>query len=687
MLLLFFGYVSAAFLSVYFGRYDGGTAFWAANGVIVAALLCLPLSKSGPLVALCALVNLGLNLSDHLSPERSLLYTGMNLTLSVCVAALARSYCGAATDLSRALRMARFVGITALCVAVEATVGALIVRHGFTTGFPVTVVRWFIGDFLGIVLLAPATIMLMKRGRAGFVGKAGLRERTALLLMLGGLTWIAFSHQGSPAFILIYPLILLASFRLGPTWVYAGVYLVAVIATALTVRGHGPLPGLHLGLQVGESGQLIQMLQLFLFSVFLSALPTTMALAEERRTRAQLARRERVAQQAKVRAELATLAKSDFLALMSHEIRTPLNGILGFGRLLASGEGRPRDRRRYAEIVVSSGDLLRRLLDDILDFSRIAAGGLELKLLPVDLSGLVEEVAAITRVEAEAKGLAMTVQSTGDIADAYLIDDLRLQQILINLLSNAVRFTERGSIDLCVDASPLDPFTDRITVRVRDTGVGVSIAQQKELFSVFSQADASITRIHGGAGLGLALSKSLVDLMDGQIDMSSGPSGSEFRVRIDLRKAEAQSPEDSHGQSEAQRALRVLVVDDHPVNREIASLILQSAGCNVETRDDGAGGVKAATAGAFDIILMDIRMPGMDGFSATRAIRALPGEAGRVPILAVTADVAANGMERCIAAGMNGCIAKPISQEGLIAAMSEVLWPPEPDEKAAVSAA
>lgn len=673
--LLFVGYVGAALLAVYFGRDEyGATSFWAANGVVTAALLCLPARLSFPLVALCFPINFGINVSGGLPIVLNFIYTGLNFALAISVAFLARRYCGASTDLSRMKRMLVFASIAAVCVAVEAIVGSLrqLIQHDWLTYFT-TVSRWFASDFLGIMLLTPATIMLLKHNRKTYEGKAKALERIVLFGALSTLTVVAFMQATLPVFTLIYPLVLLAGFRLGRSWVYLAVYMVAAIAAALTLKGYGPI---HL-FDPPAPWHRMELLQLFLVSIFLSALPTTAALTEQQRAEARLERRERVAQDAKRRAERSAEAKSSFLAMMSHEIRTPLNGIVGFSKLLSRRPDLDPEARRQVDIVVSSSDVLRRLLDDILDFSGIEAGVFELKPAPQSLSLVIDDVAVIVRDLAEAKGLQLKVRSNANSGVVHLIDDLRLRQVLMNLLSNAVKFTDRGSIDLDVDVRPLSGSSDRVVIRVRDTGVGVSSEDQAELFKVFSQADASLSRIHGGAGLGLAVSKALVNLMGGEIGVFSSAGGSEFWLSLDLDRTVVQQGAGEEMALETVHSLRVLVVDDHPINREIAALILQAEGCEVETRDDGASGVKAAAHGAFDIILMDIRMPGMDGFAATRAIKALPGPAGQVPILAVTADVAANGPERCIAAGMVGCVAKPISQERLMTAISEALWPAE----------
>ena len=362
---------------------------------------------------------------------------------------------------------------------------------------------------------------------------------------------------------------------------------------------------------------------------------------------------------------------------MSHEIRTPLNGIVGFSQMLTARRDLPTDVRRQVDMIGRSSDVLIGLVNDILDFSKIEAGRFELDPAPTDLTRTFEDVLAMARPSAEARGLAMHLECALDPAIRHCVDDLRLRQVLVNLVSNAVKFTPSGSVVVSVVDCP-EGEADAIRVAVRDTGVGVPADKLPLLFQPFSQLDPSVARNHGGTGLGLAISKALIDLMDGEIGVDSGPDGSTFWFSVHLPRVTA-SPEVATAsppameEAEAGRPMRVLVVDDHPVNREVASLMLQAAGCEVGTADDGAAGVEAAREGGFDIVLMDIRMPGMDGFAASRAIRALDGPASRVPILAVTADVISNTVQACRDAGMNGHVAKPINQERLFAAMAEAL--------------
>lgn len=674
LLLAFYAFTVAA--CVWAGRTeDNATIYWAANGALVAGLLTLDPRRLWPFLAVCFAINFGVNAADALPVDLNLTYTALNFILSVAVAFGARRVCGAAMDLTRPKRLAQFTLVVALVIGVEAFIGTLILclQRGTWSElreFP----NWFACDFLGLMLAAPAALMLLRRRRLGSGVLTRSAERAIILGALSLLTGLSFFSNFAPGVFMIFPMVLLAAFRLGPSWVYSAVYLVAMVATTLTVHwDRGPIP--MLAQASGVDG--IVMLQLFLVSIFLSALPATSALAERSRSAARLARREAAARDARARAEAAAAAKSSFLAVMSHEIRTPLNGIVGFSQMLTMRHDLPADVRRQVDLIGRSSDVLIGLVNDILDFSKIEAGRFDLDPSPTDLTRTFEDVVAMARPSAEAKGLAVHLECALDPAILHCVDDLRLRQVLVNLISNAVKFTPSGSVAVSVVARP-EGDMDAVSVAVRDTGVGVPADKLPLLFQPFSQLDPSVARSHGGTGLGLAISKALIDLMGGAIGVDSGPGGSTFWFTVHLPREAASTGAGALTASMADEAgagrpMRVLVVDDHPVNREMASLMLQAAGCEVSTADDGAAGVEAARDGGFDIILMDIRMPGMDGFAASRAIRALNGPASRVPILAVTADVISNTVQACRDAGMNGHVAKPINQERLFAAMAEAL--------------
>jgi signal transduction histidine kinase len=366
-----------------------------------------------------------------------------------------------------------------------------------------------------------------------------------------------------------------------------------------------------------------------------------------------------------VELERANAAKTDFLANMSHELRTPLNGVIALGSVLAKEQTTERGRQT-ADLVVASGRLLEQVLTDILDISRIEAGQLPINVAPFNLSECVTTIAALHRASAAAKGLDFVVKDDRDAEGWRLGDDVRITQILSNLLSNAVKFTSEGGVSLEVVS-----HGDAVTFAVTDTGVGFPAEFQAKLFSRFEQADGSITRRFGGSGLGLAICASLVELMGGEISADSEPGrGSTFTVTLPLARAAAPARvEASDAAASADLSnLKVLVAEDHPTNRAVVSLILEPFAVKLTMVEDGQQAVDAVEREAFDVILMDIQMPVMDGLTAAREIRKLEEALGlpRTRIVALSANALPEHIAEARAAGMDEHLAKPIRPEALV---------------------
>ena len=382
-------------------------------------------------------------------------------------------------------------------------------------------------------------------------------------------------------------------------------------------------------------------------------------------------------QQARAQAEGASLAKSAFLANMSHELRTPFNGMLGMLSLL-EGTRLDASQAEGLRTVRESATHLLGLLNDILDFSKLESGQVEILAEPTHLRRLVDEVCAINQTAAEAKGLRFTLQWDDALPTWVQVDGLRLKQILFNLCANAVKFTEQGEVVLAIDQADAGQGGLALRFAVRDTGIGMDAALRDRLFQRFSQGDASTSRQYGGTGLGLEISRGLAQRMGGDIAVASTPGqGSTFTLSLTLAEcppaAATAPPPGAVAAASLPRSatLDVLVVDDHPVNRKYMALLLGRLGHQVRLASDGAEALALVQAQTPDLVFMDLHMPGQDGFGATLALRALPGPAGQVPIVALTADAFSETRDRVLASGMNKFLAKPVLPDDIIRLLAE----------------
>src|SRR5947209_1624455 len=420
---------------------------------------------------------------------------------------------------------------------------------------------------------------------------------------------------------------------------------------------------------------------------------------ELRAVNSQLETAKKAAESATQAAEAANQSKSEFLANMSHEIRTPMNGVIGMTELVLDGELNAQ-QREHMKMVKSSAEALMTVINDILDFSKIEAGKLELDPIEFDLRDQLEEAVKMLAFRARHKGLELLADIQPKVPEILIGDPVRLRQILINLLGNAIKFTEHGEVALRVELE--SGVSDDISLHfsVTDSGIGIPLHRQKSIFEAFTQADSSTTRKYGGTGLGLAISSRLVTLMGGQIWVESqvgqgsifhftsnflmaqdSPAraaesalvnipGGAVLATLDHAKSEKQEQEPAarHDLRQERQGLRILLAEDNPVNQLLARRLLERKGYTVVLASNGQEAVDKLKQETFDMALMDVQMPEMDGFAATQAIRAIElVSGGHLPIIALSAHAMKGDEERCLSAGMDAYITKPLRPKELFA--------------------
>jgi len=501
-------------------------------------------------------------------------------------------------------------------------------------------------NWVGYVLLTPV-FLIMTRHRWGFDGgKSGLRELGALVLY-AAVVGVVFGQTRVPTLFLL-PLALLAvAYTTTLALVAFCLLATSLVAIYATISGHGPIV-----IYPGSPMDHLFMTQVVLGLITASCLPIAAMMAEHSKLKQSLLA-------ARLEAEAASQAKSNFLAVVSHEVRTPLNGILGMAHIMSAGPLEPAQAERL-QVVRRSGEMLLAILNDVLDLAKIEAGRIELESIEFELHQTLAATVDCFAPLANAKGLSFNLNIAG-AEGVYRGDPTRVRQIVSNLISNALKFTEVGSISL------IATYGDGVlSLSVADTGIGIPADKLDQLFSRFFQADQSTTRRFGGTGLGLAICRDLASLMGGDIQVQSEFGvGSTFIARLHLPRigdAQTITPDETAPEDGLHEALRVLAAEDNPTNQMVLRAVLDSFGIAVTIVDNGAEAVKAWEAGAWDLILMDIQMPVMDGPEAARAIRAREAAQGRTrtPIIALTADTMAHQIQLHLDSGMDLHVAKPV---------------------------
>jgi signal transduction histidine kinase/CheY-like chemotaxis protein len=666
----------------------GNSSFWPADGALVAAMLLLPPRLSIVSVAACLAFNISANCFASYTVVDNLLFSTLNVFVSAVAALLTRRFCGAAIDLSRARRLGTFAALSLFAAAVEAGIGEPIKRLAGEPGVDLNDwLQWTLCDSMGLIIATPAILLLVKRRRYLMDFKSTRLERFLLVMLALGGTLAIFSATNRAELFFIYPLLILIAFRAGPVWVLVSVAGVAIISSAFTAHGLGPLA------TPSATGALLapDVMQPFLISLIACALPSNNALNEANRAASRLTRLHRLARHAQMDAVAANQAKSQFIANISHEIRTPLNGVLGMTQVLASSD-LTEAQRAHLNVIRGSGEVLLGLLNDVLDLSKIEAGKLELEITEFSVQAICSGVHATFSALADAKDVQLIDYCNVSPVTLHTGDPTRVRQILTNLVSNAVKFTEAGSVTVVASNGP-----DGLTLEVADTGIGIPADKIEKLFAKFEQADASTTRRFGGTGLGLSICSDLVRMMNGSIDVQSTPGvGSTFTVLLPLAArlgAETvQMPVVNNAPAVIERdaaKLRILAAEDNPTNQLVLRTLLAGLDLELFVVDNGAKAVEAWTEAAYDIILMDMQMPVMDGLTAAATIRSRETASARprIPIIALTANVMAHQVRSYTVAGIDSVVAKPVEFTKLVEAIETVLAASEADETEDVSEA
>ena len=659
---------SLALASMVFTRFDGRTAaVWVTNAFTVAVMLRWR-TAAWPRVLLTAfLATLVAKLVFGQSPLVAIGTSLSRVVEAIICATLTRRFAGDELDISRPRHLAIFAAAGAL-VATPASgvIGGLVLWLDQRANLVGAMTQYWRVDTLGLLVVGPVLLALTRPAASALWSSLrsgrGLTSIGAFALCLV----LAYGQHRLPLLFLPTSALLLIAFELNIAGTAVALLINAAVTIVLLLNVSPGMLYEHLPL-----GDQLLVTQVFLAVTSATVLPVAAALASRHRLEAQL-------RAALAQAKAASEAKDEFLANMSHEIRTPLTAIIGFSGLLNSGPDLAPQGRIYVERIARSGRALLSIVDDILDFSRLEAGQITLDPRPLDPEKLARDTLDLVADQAEAKGLTLTL--TLDClprAEQVLADGERVQQVLLNLVSNALKFTSGGGVSV-----GLERLGETLKFTVSDTGAGVSPALVPHLFERFWQVDNSSARQHGGSGLGLAICKTLVDLMGGEIGVDSHEGrGSTFWFSIPAPAIEP-APEDA-GPDETEETLEaeprhILVVDDVANNRELVRALLGALGHSLVEAEGGAEAIEAAARERFDLILMDMQMPEVDGLAATRAIRAGSPYNATTPILALTANVLPAHVALCLEAGMDDHLSKPIAPIELIGKIIDWTGPREP---------
>ncbi|MET3664818.1 ATP-binding protein [Caulobacter sp. 1776] len=629
-------------------RFGHNAPIWLANAVVLTALLRTETRRWPLLIAGAATGTFlaSLYLKARLGVAAGLMVANV-VEYLFCAWALRRT-----VGPTIVIGQPRDLGLLALFGVCGPLISAAISTATFAAlgwgALPMRAMSWILSNALGLMALVPC-LLALSQARDLLAERPLTRRGWLALAALDAAALLVFGQSRYPLLFLLPPVLAFVALELEVLGAAIGVAMVGAVAVVFTALGSGPI-----GLIGGDLTERALILQLFLVVAIFSALPLASTSAQRRRL--------------KVQAEEAAQVKAEFLANMSHELRTPLTAVLGFTQLVENQPELSDETRAYVQRVANAGKALRATVNDILDFSKLEAGQVDIKPQPMSPAELAREVVELFAAQARDKGVMLRVSDGETLPPLVEADPDRLRQILLNLIGNAVKFTDSGAV---IVTARFETRTQRLAFEVSDTGPGVAADQAGQLFQRFSQVDGASSRKYGGTGLGLAICKGLVDAMGGEIGVESeAGAGSRFWFEIPARLAQAvaedHAPQTPIGLPEG---CRVLVVDDNAANRHLVRAILGPFGVDLVEASDGDEAIVEAEGQAFDVILMDLRMPRVDGRVAATRIRDGQGPNRRRPILVFSADALALPADDLF----DGHVAKPLSALGLIEAMATAI--------------